>query len=91
MYTWTDNSMDYANEEGRHLANIGFSMIDANQTYVVEHTWVSEDARGMGLAGKITVNFLEHARAEGKKVLPLCPYTKNFFEKHPEYADLLKS
>ena len=69
MYTWTDNSMDYANEEGRHLANIGFSMIDANQTYVVEHTW----------------------EAEGKKVLPLCPYTKKFFEKHPEYADLLKA
>ena len=52
---------------------------------------MSEDARGMGLAGKITVNFLEHAKAEGKKVLPLCPYTKKFFEKHPEYADLLKA
>jgi uncharacterized protein len=34
---------------------------------------------------------LDIARAEGLKVKPLCPFAKAYIERHPEYADLLKS
>ncbi|MCP0887519.1 N-acetyltransferase [Ligilactobacillus sp. WILCCON 0076] len=90
-YQWQHNSLDYLDDSNNKIANIGFKLINNDTTYVVEHTWVSESARGQGLAGKITVHFLEHIRTEKKDVVPLCPFTQKFFKSHPEYSDLLKN
>lgn len=32
---------------------------------------------------------LENARREGFKILPLCPFAKGQFERHPEWRDVL--
>jgi predicted GNAT family acetyltransferase len=32
---------------------------------------------------------LDYVRAQGLKVLPLCPYAKAWIGRHPEYQDLL--
>jgi uncharacterized protein len=31
---------------------------------------------------------LDIARAQGLKVVPICPFAKAYIERHPEYADL---
>lgn len=49
------------------LGNIGFKMINNDQTYVIERTFVAEQARGQGLAEKMTVFFLEHARCKTRR------------------------
>lgn len=88
---WTSNSFNYYMEDATDpCAHIGFKLIDDNQTYVVEHTLVPPEYRGRGLAGKITADFLQQVRIKAK-VLPLCPFTRSFFEHHPEYSDLLTS
>jgi hypothetical protein len=52
------------------------------------HTYVPPSQRGGGLAGRITRHALEHARSQGWKVVPGCPYVARFVEKHPEYRDV---
>ncbi|WP_057735883.1 GNAT family N-acetyltransferase [Liquorilactobacillus uvarum] len=89
---WTSNAFNYyIEEETNPCAHIGFKLINDGKTYVVEHTLVPSEYRGRGLAGKITTDFLQQIRDKGSTVLPLCPFTRSFFEQHPEYNDLLIS
>ncbi|ONI69344.1 GNAT family N-acetyltransferase [Kribbella sp. ALI-6-A] len=53
------------------------------------HTETMPEFQGRGVAGQIAKQSLEDARAAGLKVKPACPYYRQYFEKHPEYADLL--
>ncbi|HXV07404.1 MAG TPA: N-acetyltransferase [Burkholderiales bacterium] len=32
---------------------------------------------------------MEWARANGRKLMPLCPFAKSVFDKTPEYRDVL--
>ena len=51
-------------------------------------TFTPPDARGQGLARIVTKATLDHARAEGLKVVPSCWYVDGFMERNGEYADL---
>ena len=44
--------------------------------------------RGSGAAGRLMQGLLEHARAEGLKVMPLCPYARAWMQRHPEFKDV---
>lgn len=55
---------------------------------VITHTVVPPEIGGRGIAGQLVKTALEHARAEGLKVLPRCPYTDAYMRRHPEYGDL---
>lgn len=59
---------------------------DATLDYA--HTYVSPDLRGQGLAGRVVEKALDHAREEGLKVEPSCPFVASFLKDHPEYQDL---
>jgi uncharacterized protein len=53
------------------------------------HTEVPEQYQGQGLAGKLATAALGWARESGLKVIPSCPYVRDYIGKHPEYADLV--
>lgn len=89
-YKFTNNSFDLYKDE-KIVAHIGFTMIDDNQTYVVETTFVNDDYRGQGIAGKITKEFLKHVENQNQQVLALCPFTVEFLKRHPEYQKLVKN
>ncbi|MFL6026962.1 MAG: GNAT family N-acetyltransferase [Friedmanniella sp.] len=55
---------------------------------VVTHTGTDPVWRGQGLASETTRLALEDVRAEGLRVNPLCPFTVDYFDEHPEVADL---
>lgn len=57
-------------------------------TLVVLHTETDSKHQGQGLAGRLTRELLDQARAEGWQVEPRCPYTAGWLQRHPEYADL---
>lgn len=88
-FEWQKNEFNLKDDTNAMIATIGFTMINSNQTYVVERTFVDENHRGLGLAGKITQKFVEQVKTQNKTILPLCPFTQKYFEKHPELADLL--
>ncbi|WP_085993204.1 GNAT family N-acetyltransferase [Oceanobacillus senegalensis] len=56
---------------------------------VVDHTYVSDELRGQGIAGKLVEEVVSYAREEGKKIIPLCPYVKRKLEETPAYHDVL--
>ncbi|GAB4427767.1 MAG: GNAT family N-acetyltransferase [Bacteroidia bacterium] len=56
---------------------------------VFTHTEVPEAFEGQGVGGKLARTALDWARAEGKMVLPLCPFIRSFVRRHAEYQDLV--
>ena len=57
---------------------------------IIDHTEVPDALRGRGLGLILVRRGVEDARAEGRKIIPLCPYAKATIEKHPEFQDVLE-
>lgn len=54
----------------------------------VMHTEVPKALNGKGIGSALVRGLLDLARAQGLKVVPLCPFVAAYMDKHPEYADL---
>jgi uncharacterized protein len=55
----------------------------------ITHTEVAPQLEGRGIAAALTRAALDHARATGLKVRPLCSYARVYMRRHPETAALL--
>jgi uncharacterized protein len=55
----------------------------------MNHVVVPKEVGGRGIAGELTRHALDHARSEGWRVVPNCPYVKNWIDRHSEYSDLV--
>lgn len=53
------------------------------------HTEVPRALEGRGYAAALATAALDHARREGIRIIPSCPYVKSYLQRHPEYADLV--
>ena len=53
------------------------------------HTEVPPDAEGQGVGTALVQAALEHARDEGLKVIPSCPFVRSYLREHPDFADLV--
>lgn len=58
-------------------------------TLTLKHTEVPKDLEGRGLGGRIVKFVLEYAQTKGLKVIPLCPFAKNYIDRHGEYKSLV--
>ncbi|MEI2383606.1 GNAT family N-acetyltransferase [Breoghania sp. JC706] len=77
-------------EPGMGEAESTFSKAGAN-LLIIDHTEVPEDYRGQGVALQLVTRLIEHARATGRKITPLCPYAAAQFARHPDWNDVLAS
>ena len=59
-------------------------------TLVLLHTDVPPGAEGQGIGSALARAALDHARAQGLGVVPLCVFVLSYLERHPEYADLVR-
>ena len=75
--------------DGKQLAEMTYS-VGADSTVIINHTGVDDALRGTGAGKKLLAALVEWARAEKKKVVPICPFAKSVFEKTPEFQDVLK-
>ena len=62
----------------------------SGDTVIIDHTEVDDSLRGQGVGAKLVEAAVAWARAEGKQIIPLCPFAKATFEKRPDLADVLK-
>ena len=60
-------------------------------TLRMTHTGVPSAQRGRGIAAALVCEAFAHARREGLKVEPVCPYVVRYAERHPDTADVLAS
>lgn len=54
------------------------------------HTDVPKALRGKGVGQRLAHAGLEHAKAEGLRVVVICPFVRSYVEKHPEYQALVE-
>jgi len=73
---------------GRRLAELAY-FAPRYQPITIEHTEVSDELRGTGAGARLVEAAVQFARAEGKKINPLCPFAKSVFDKTPAYRDVL--
>jgi len=53
------------------------------------HTYVPNALRGKGIAGEVVKAALTYAEENELKIIPSCSYVDMYFQRHPEYEDLL--
>ena len=58
---------------------------------IADHTFVPDSMRGMGVAKALVDRLIADARSEGFKIIPLCPYVKAQYLRHPEWSDVMQS
>ena len=70
---------------------VGFAEYQLTDRLVVfTHTEVEDRCEGMGVGSALARAALDDVRREGsRKVLPLCPFIKNWIEHHEDYQDLV--
>jgi uncharacterized protein len=64
------------------------AVADRDNQRVFYHTEVEERFGGRGLATILVAEALEATRADGKRVVPVCPMVAAFIKKHPEFNDI---
>lgn len=84
--------MEYKQEQGRiavyeNGAEVGkITWTGAgDDSIIIDHTYVDDGQRGKGIAGELLRRAVDMAKAEGKTIIPLCPYAKREFDKNPDY------
>ncbi|MEM1149684.1 MAG: GNAT family N-acetyltransferase [Pseudomonadota bacterium] len=87
-----------AQTNGRWVARADGVAGEAEMTYskagasriIIDHTGVPESMKGMGIGKQLVEAAVLAARAEGFKIIPLCPFAKATLEKTPEWQDVVQ-
>jgi uncharacterized protein len=53
------------------------------------HTEIEDRFAGQGLGARLVEAALDDVRAQGRSVLPYCPFVRSFIARRQEYADLV--
>lgn len=81
---------------GRYLTIVGeveaeltYSRMESSGNIIADHTGVPTAIGGRGV-GKALVKFMiADARAREFKIMPLCPFVRREYSKHPEWLDVM--
>ncbi len=80
--------------KGRYVLRVNGA--EADLTYsiaspslvIADHTGVPDALRGTGAASRLVERLVSDARAEGFRIMPLCPFVNGWRARHPEWADV---
>lgn len=81
--------------KGRYVVRLDGA--EAEMTYsvtgerliIIDHTSVPTALRGRHVGEALVQRGVEDARAEGRKIIPLCPFAKAQIARRPEWQDVL--
>lgn len=74
--------------QDRRLAEMTISFA-GERLIIIDHTEVGDSLRGTGAGKSLVETAVKWARANDKKIIPLCPFAKSVFEKQEEWRDVL--
>ncbi|WP_179379194.1 GNAT family N-acetyltransferase [Jannaschia marina] len=74
--------------EGGVEAEMTYSRLGATQI-IVDHTGVPDAFRGRGVGLALAERMVADMRAEGTRVVALCPFVKAQARRHPAWADVI--
>ena len=70
-----------------HEAEMTFSIMSPGMR-IVDHTGVPDELRGTGAGRALFEHLVADARANGFRIVPLCPFVNAERRKHPDTADV---
>jgi uncharacterized protein len=84
--------------KGRYLGRVPaldeaaeLTMSRASATlFIADHTFVPDSMRGTGVGRRLVDRLIADARSEGFKIIPLCPFVKSQYVRHPEWSDVMQ-
>lgn len=84
----TDKQRYEAEMDGRFAGYLEYTISD--DLVVFTHTEVDPEIESLGVAGSLAKVALDDVKANGsRKVLPTCPFIKNWIGKNPAYVPLV--
>lgn len=88
-FVHNENQIALYSESNELLAEITFPYFNES-TVNINHTYVNPVLRGQGIASKLMLELIEELTKRNLKAVPSCTYAQAWFNKHPEYHNLLK-
>lgn len=83
-----DDKVVFVNDRGTVMGRVSFPMDDDGVANFNE-TYVEPSERGTGLAGRLMGQAARHLRFAGVKARATCSYAQRWFQKNPQYSDIL--
>lgn len=82
---------------GRYVAKVVGIDAEAELTFThrgpglisADHTGAPDSLRGTGAAAALVDHLVADARENKFRIIPLCPYVRARYEKHPEWRDVM--
>ena len=73
-------------------AEVAFADVDDlhSGSFLIKHTEVLPGNEGGGVGSGLIKHVLDEARAQGKTVIPLCPFASAYIKRHREYVELVR-
>lgn len=83
--------------KGRYEARVGGREGSGELTYsrmsptriIADHTAVDDRLRGTGVGKALVERLVADARGEGVTIVPLCPFVRSQYQRHPEWSDVM--
>ncbi|MAM62777.1 GNAT family N-acetyltransferase [Maritimibacter sp. UBA3975] len=72
-----------------HEAELTFSRM-SEHAIIADHTGVPEELKGQGVGRALVEALIADARAGGYKIVPLCPFVRAQYARHPEWSDVMQ-
>lgn len=79
-YTSLPHSIKCKNEDGKILAEITFPETEPG-IYTIDHTYVGDELRGQGMAGKLVQMAVDQIHEQGGQVRATCSYASGWLDK----------
>lgn len=73
--------------EGKNVAAMTYTLAGAT-LIIIDHTEVDASLRGTGAGYALVEAAVQWARANGKRIMPLCPFARSVFDRMPEFGDV---
>ncbi len=88
---------DGGERRGRYVARIDGVEGEAEITFTkrgpglisADHTGAPESMRGTGAAAALVSFMVEDARKNGFRIVPVCPYVRAQYRRHPDWQDVM--
>lgn len=77
----------YIGDEHEPLAEVTF-VPTGDKIIILDHTYVSPELEGQGIASLLVEAVVKYARRTGKKIIPTCSYAVAAFQRNSEYQDV---
>ena len=77
-----------AEDNGKEMGRISYS--ESEKMIIIDSTQVDPLYKGQKIGDQLVEAVVKFARDTQKKIVPLCPFAKAYFEKRPgQYTDVL--